>query len=177
MSKLPTCFCILSWYYIMFSLPRSVKSLTLFFFTVNLTFNYFFYTSRSTIQTHSHFVSSVFRSKYKNNSHQTENWLYYAYIGCTYWLLYYLHYYNILSAALSNAAIHRFHFIKLLREEHEYQYQKSEESRVQLVNDAIDGDLELLLNDHKVKLITDMQLAIKCGRSLKTNLSNDLCYS
>jgi hypothetical protein len=80
--------------------------------------------------------------------------------------VYYLHYYNILSAALSNAAIHSFHFIKLLREEYEYQYHKSEESRVQLVNYAI----ELLLNNHKGGLITDMQLGIKCGRALKTKL-------
>ncbi len=31
------------------------------------------------------------------------------------------------------------------------------------VNDAIDENLELLLNDHKNGLITSMQLAIKCG--------------
>ena len=68
-----------------------------------------------------------------------------------------------------------FNFIELLREQHEYQHHKSEESRVQLckrkkVNDAIDDNLELLLNDHKRGLITDMQLAIKCGRALKTKL-------
>ena len=38
------------------------------------------------------------------------------------------------------------------------------------VNDGIDDNLELLLNDHKGGLITDMQLAIKCGRALKTKL-------
>ena len=70
---------------------------------------------------------------------------------------------------------HIFNFIELLLEEHEYQHHKSEESRVQLrkrkkVNDAIDENLELLLNDHKRGLITDMQLAIKCGRALKTKL-------
>ena len=70
---------------------------------------------------------------------------------------------------------HIFNFIDLLREEHEYQHHKSEESRVQLrkrkkVNDAIDENLELLLNNHKGGLITDMQLAIKCGRALKTKL-------
>jgi len=48
-------------------------------------------------------------------------------------------------------------------------------SRVQLrkrkkVNDAIDENLELLLNDHKDGLITSMQLAIKYGRGLKTKL-------
>ena len=68
-----------------------------------------------------------------------------------------------------------FNFIELLREEHEYQHHKSEEARVQLrkrkkVNDAINENLELLLNDHKRGLITDMQLAIKCGRALKTKL-------
>ena len=70
---------------------------------------------------------------------------------------------------------HIFNFIELLREEHEYQHHKSEESRVQFlkgkkVNDAIDENLELLLNDHKSGLITDMQLAIKCGRALKIKL-------
>ncbi|CAM2715360.1 unnamed protein product [Rotaria socialis] len=70
---------------------------------------------------------------------------------------------------------HIFNFIELLREEHEYQHHKSEESEVHLrkrkkVNDAIDENLELLLNDHKGGLITAMQLAIKCGRALKTKL-------
>ena len=70
---------------------------------------------------------------------------------------------------------HIFNFIELLREEHEYHHHKSEESRVQFrkrkkVNDAIDENLELLLNDHKRRLITDMQLAIKCGRALKAKL-------
>ncbi len=64
-------------------------------------------------------------------------------------------------SALSNAAIHIFHFIELLRQEHEYQPHKSEESRVPLhkrkkVNDTIDDNLELLLNDDKGGLITDM---------------------
>ena len=64
---------------------------------------------------------------------------------------------------------------RIIAEEHEYQHHKSEESRVQLrkrkkVNDAIDENLERLLNDHKSGLITDMQLAIKCGRALKTKL-------
>jgi hypothetical protein len=62
-----------------------------------------------------------------------------------------------------------------LREEHEYQYHKSEESRVQLrkwkkANDAIDDNLKLLLNDHKGGLTTGMQLPIKYGRALKTKL-------
>ena len=70
---------------------------------------------------------------------------------------------------------HIFNFIELVREEHEYQHYKSEESRIRFrkrkkVNDAIDENLELLLNDHKRGLITDMQLAIKCGRALKTKL-------
>ena len=70
---------------------------------------------------------------------------------------------------------HIFNFIEWLREEHEYQHHKSEKSRVQLrkrkkVNDAVDENLKLLLNDHKRGLITDMQLAIKCGRALKTKL-------
>jgi len=78
-------------------------------------------------------------------------------------------------SALRNAAIHIFDFIELFREEHEYQHHKSEESRVQLrkrkkVNDAIDENLELLLNDHKGGSITHMQLAIKCGRALKIKL-------
>jgi hypothetical protein len=60
-----------------------------------------------------------------------------------------------------------------LREEHEYQHHKSEESRVKLrkrekVNGAIDDNLDLLLNDHKGGLIPDMQILIKYGRALKT---------
>jgi hypothetical protein len=35
---------------------------------------------------------------------------------------------------------------------------------------AIDDNLELLLNDHKGGLITDTQFAVKCGRALKTKL-------
>jgi len=35
-----------------------------------------------------------------------------------------------------------------------------------LVPHAIHINLELLLNDHKGGLITDMQFAIKCGRAL-----------
>ena len=70
---------------------------------------------------------------------------------------------------------HIFNFIELFRKVHEYQHHKPEESRVQLrkrkkMNDAIDENLELLLNDHKRGLITDMQLAIKCRRALKTKL-------
>ncbi len=65
--------------------------------------------------------------------------------------------------------LHIFHFIDLLREDHEYQHYKLEESRVQLrkrkkVNDDIEVTLELLLNEHKIGSITDMQFAIKCGR-------------
>ncbi len=79
---------------------------------------------------------------------------------------------------------HIFKFIELLREEYEYRHYKSEESRVQLrkpkkVNDAIDENLELLLNDHNAGLITGMQLAIKCRRSLTTKLVEwcfFLCY-
>jgi hypothetical protein len=62
-----------------------------------------------------------------------------------------------------------------LLEGQEYQHQKSEEWRVQLrkrkkVKNAIDDNLELLLDDYKGGLTTDMQLAIKCGRALKTKL-------
>jgi hypothetical protein len=62
-----------------------------------------------------------------------------------------------------------------LLEEQEYQHHKSKEWRVQLrkrkkVENAIDDNLELLLNDHKGGLITDMQFAIKCDRALKTKL-------
>jgi hypothetical protein len=70
---------------------------------------------------------------------------------------------------------HIFNFIELLREEHEYQHHKSDESRVQLrkrrkVNTTINENLELLLNNNKGGLIADMQLAIKCGRALPTKL-------
>jgi hypothetical protein len=70
---------------------------------------------------------------------------------------------------------HIFDMIEFLCEGHEYQHHKPEESRTQLrkrkkVNDAIDENLELLLNDHKGGLITEMQLLIKCGRALKTKL-------
>jgi hypothetical protein len=70
---------------------------------------------------------------------------------------------------------HIFKLIELLREEYEYQHYKSEESRVQLrkpkkVNDAIEENLELVLNDHNGGLITDMQLTIKFGRTFTAKL-------
>jgi hypothetical protein len=50
---------------------------------------------------------------------------------------------------------HIFNFIELLRK----------------VNDAIEENLELLLNDYKGRLIPHMQLAIKCRRALTTKLA------
>jgi hypothetical protein len=40
-------------------------------------------------------------------------------------------------------------------------------SSIAQTKDAIDGNLEVLLNDHKGGLITYMQLVIKCGRAFE----------
>ena len=49
-----------------------------------------------------------------------------------------------------------------------HQYTKKRER--EKVNNDIDENLELLLKDHTDAIITDMELAIKCGRALKTKL-------
>jgi len=70
---------------------------------------------------------------------------------------------------------HIFQFIDILRGEHEYQHHLAEESQVQVrrrkkIHDQIDLKLALLHEEHKNKQLSDMQLAIQCGRAVKTRL-------
>jgi len=70
---------------------------------------------------------------------------------------------------------HIYQFIDILRNEHEYQHHVAEESQVQIrkrkkIHDEIDLQLAILHEEHKNKQISDIQLAIKCGRAVKTRL-------
>jgi hypothetical protein len=70
---------------------------------------------------------------------------------------------------------HIYQFIDILRNEHEYQHHVAEESQIQLkrrkkIYDEIDLKLAMLHEEHKKKQLSDIQLAIKCGRAVKTRL-------
>ena len=70
---------------------------------------------------------------------------------------------------------HIYQFIDILRNEHEYQHHVAEESQIQLrrrkkIYDEIDIKLAMLHEEHKKKQLSDTQLAIKCGRAVKTRL-------
>jgi hypothetical protein len=70
---------------------------------------------------------------------------------------------------------HVYLFIEILRMEHEYQYHVAEESQVHLrtrkkIHDQIDLKLAVLHEEHKKKQLSDMQLAIRCRRAVKTRL-------
>ncbi|CAF4434315.1 unnamed protein product [Rotaria socialis] len=70
---------------------------------------------------------------------------------------------------------HIFRFIELLCDEHIFQHHHSEQSkihapkRVKLTEDA-NAQLLALLNQHSNRQITDLQLAIQCGKVVKTKL-------
>ncbi|CAF1109787.1 unnamed protein product [Didymodactylos carnosus] len=69
------------------------------------------------------------------------------------------------------------HFIvavQLLRDEHTYQHHQAEESNIQArkrikVYNDIDNKLKKLLISHSSGMLTNVHLAIKCGRAVKTN--------
>jgi hypothetical protein len=59
--------------------------------------------------------------------------------------------------------------------EHEYQHHVAEASQIQLrtrkkIHDQIDLKLAMLHEEHKKKQLSDIQLAIQCGRAVKTRL-------
>ncbi|CAF3003323.1 unnamed protein product [Rotaria socialis] len=70
---------------------------------------------------------------------------------------------------------HIFRFIELLCDEHIFQHHHSEQSkihapkRVKLTEDT-NAQLLALLNQHSNRQITDLQLAIQCGKVVKTKL-------
>ena len=70
---------------------------------------------------------------------------------------------------------HIFQFIEHRREEHVYQQHKSEESQVQVrkrkkVYDEIDDTLSRLLHENDIGDLSNLTLAVKCGRAVKTNI-------
>ena len=70
---------------------------------------------------------------------------------------------------------HIYQFIEILRDEHEYQHHVAEESKLHFrqrkkIHDQIDNKLILLHNAHKSNNLNDVQLAIECGRAVKTRL-------
>jgi len=70
---------------------------------------------------------------------------------------------------------HIYQFIDILRMKHEYQHHVAEENRVHLrtrkkICDQIDLKLAVLHEEHKKKQLSDIQLAIQCGRAVKTRL-------
>jgi hypothetical protein len=59
--------------------------------------------------------------------------------------------------------------------EHEYPHHVAEASQIQLrtrkkIHDQIDLKLAMLHEEHKKKQLSDIQLAIQCGRAVKTRL-------
>ena len=72
---------------------------------------------------------------------------------------------------------HIYDFIRRLKDEHEYQHHKSEESRVQLkkqrkLYDEIDDKFIHLLQAYEKRELDKLELAVKCGRTVKTSLVN-----
>jgi hypothetical protein len=70
---------------------------------------------------------------------------------------------------------HIYRFIELLRAEHIFQQHKAEESFVQVrkrkkMSDSIDAQLALLLEQYEKGEISSLQLAINCGKAVKTKL-------
>jgi hypothetical protein len=70
---------------------------------------------------------------------------------------------------------HIFRFIELLRDEHLFQQHQAEQSRVVVhkrkkLSEDIDAQLLVLLSEHANGQLTDLQLAIRCGRAVKTKL-------
>ncbi len=70
---------------------------------------------------------------------------------------------------------HIYRFIELLREENVYQQHKAEESFVhmrkpRIISDKIDAQLARLLYQHTQGEISDLQLAVSCGKAVKIKL-------
>jgi hypothetical protein len=70
---------------------------------------------------------------------------------------------------------HIYRFIELLRFEHVFQQHKAEETFVHVrqrrkITDKIDAELALLVEQHAKGEITDLQLAISCGKAVKIKL-------
>ena len=70
---------------------------------------------------------------------------------------------------------HIFHFVEHLREEHIYQQHKSQELRVQVrkrkrVYDEIDDTLSRLLHQNDIGELSNLALAVECGRAIKTTI-------
>ncbi|CAF1130252.1 unnamed protein product, partial [Didymodactylos carnosus] len=68
---------------------------------------------------------------------------------------------------------HIYHFVELLRDEHLYQHHRAEELDMQIrkrkkLNNNIDSKLKELHEEHIKGTITNAELAIKCGRVVKT---------
>ena len=70
---------------------------------------------------------------------------------------------------------HIFHFVEHLREKHIYQQHKSQELRVQVrkrkrVYDEIDDTLSRLLHQNDIGELSNLALAVECGRAIKTTI-------
>ncbi len=68
-----------------------------------------------------------------------------------------------------------YRFIELLRVEHSFQQHKAEETFVHMrklrkTSDNIDAQLARLLEEHANEEISDLQLAISCGKAVKIEL-------
>ena len=68
-----------------------------------------------------------------------------------------------------------FQFIECLRDKHLFQRHLTEQSKVhptkrKQVTEDVNTQLRVLLNDHGIGEITDLELAILCGRTVKIRL-------
>ena len=70
---------------------------------------------------------------------------------------------------------HIYRFMELLKAEHAFRQHKAEETFVHIrkprkITDKIDAQLAQLLDQYTKGAISDLQLAISCGKAVKTKL-------
>ena len=83
--------------------------------------------------------------------------------------------YNSRLGSLFPVHPHIFRFIECLRDEHFFQHHLAEQSKIysikrKQITEYVNAQLRVLLNDHGIGEITDLELAILCGRTVKIRL-------
>ena len=83
--------------------------------------------------------------------------------------------YNSRLGSLFPVHPHIFRFIEWLRDKHLFQCHLAEQSKVhpikrKQITEDVNAQLRVLLNDHGIGEITDLELAILCGRTVKIRL-------
>ena len=83
--------------------------------------------------------------------------------------------YNSRLGSLFPIHLHIFRFIECLRDEHLFQHHLTEQSKIhpikrKQITEDVNAQLRVFLNDHGIGEITDLELAILCGRTVKIRL-------